>query len=222
MPHGFLSMLALIGLLIGLAPAQSTDDATPPSLDDLLGLDEDEDDRDAAEAARRDAKDALDRELAGKQITDALELALRKMTLSADLLEEKLDPGLGTQRVQEEILAKLDELIDQASQQQQMMNSQSSSSRRRESRQQQQQPQQPQRQQSDQQRNPNAKESRATDPPPRRDGDINKIIDENRSEWGRLPPRVREALLQGRNGVMSSLYRDLTEAYYTRLAEEDS
>jgi hypothetical protein len=43
-----------------------------------------------------------------------------------------------------------------------------------------------------------------------------------RSEWGSLPQRVRDMLLQGRNEKFSSLYEKLTGEYYRRLAEGDS
>jgi hypothetical protein len=45
-------------------------------------------------------------------------------------------------------------------------------------------------------------------------------FDESRAEWGRLPPRVREAVRQGFRDPMSAAYRRLTQEYYRRLAEE--
>lgn len=45
-------------------------------------------------------------------------------------------------------------------------------------------------------------------------------FDEGRAEWGRLPPRVREAVRQGLRDPMSAAYRQLTQDYYRRLAEE--
>ena len=45
-------------------------------------------------------------------------------------------------------------------------------------------------------------------------------FDESRAEWGRLPPRVREAVRQGLRDPMSAAYRRLTQDYYRRLAEE--
>ena len=38
--------------------------------------------------------------------------------------------------------------------------------------------------------------------------------------WGNLPPRLRDELLQGLEDRFSPLYRDLTELYYQRLAED--
>ena len=48
------------------------------------------------------------------------------------------------------------------------------------------------------------------------------MIDETRIEWGNLPPRVRDQLLQGRSDKYSSHYERLTREYYRRLAEEGS
>lgn len=191
---------------------------SPPSLDDLLGIGGDESARSAAEAARRDTQEELRRQLAETRITDALEVAFEKMSISAELLEEKLDSGLGTQRIQEEILAKLDELIDQARRQQLMaMASPSPSGSSRG-----QTPPADQSKNAGRQSNARSADSRTGGPPPRQDGDINRVLDETRSEWGHLPRRVRDMLLQGRNDRFSGLYRRLTEEYYRRLAEEGS
>ncbi len=65
-------------------------------------------------------------------------------------------------------------------------------------------------------------DSQEGDPPPRQDGDIDTILQEGGVEWGNLPERIRQDLLQGRNDKFSSMYRRLTEEYYKRLAEEGS
>ena len=46
-------------------------------------------------------------------------------------------------------------------------------------------------------------------------------LDEQFSEWGKLPERVRKELLQGRDDKFSTLYDKLTQRYYKRLAEEN-
>ncbi|HRP63251.1 MAG TPA: VOC family protein, partial [Phycisphaerales bacterium] len=56
--------------------------------------------------------------------------------------------------------------------------------------------------------------------PPMQEGDINTVFEESRSEWGSLPERVRDMLLQGRRERFSSLYEQLTREYYRRLAED--
>jgi hypothetical protein len=61
----------------------------------------------------------------------------------------------------------------------------------------------------------------ANEPPELVDPTMNDAqFDEGRAEWGRLPPRVREAVRQGLRDPMSAAYRQLTQDYYRRLAEE--
>ncbi len=197
-------------------------DEAPPSLDELLGLEREEQDRNAIEAARRDAEQELQRALAEARITDAFALALEKMTISADLLELELDPGLGTQRLQEEILSKLDELIDEARELRSVGGKPPPDGGRSQSR-----------------AAPRPQPGHAAscdcdrcasspqDPqqgglPPRRDEEINRVLEETATEWGHLPGRIRDMLLQGRNERFSSLYEQLTREYYERLAEEGS
>ena len=72
------------------------------------------------------------------------------------------------------------------------------------------------------QRNNQPSDSQEGDPPPMQQGDINTVLEESRAEWGSLPPRVRDQLLQGRKEKFSSLYQQLTQEYYKRLAEEGS
>ena len=43
---------------------------------------------------------------------------------------------------------------------------------------------------------------------------------ETRDQWGDLPPRLREQLIQGMRERFSLIYRSLTEDYYRCLAEE--
>ncbi|MEX0885280.1 MAG: hypothetical protein WD009_02470 [Phycisphaeraceae bacterium] len=40
-------------------------------------------------------------------------------------------------------------------------------------------------------------------------------------EWGNLPPRLRDEISEGLDQPYSPVYRELTEAYYRRLAEEE-
>ena len=41
-------------------------------------------------------------------------------------------------------------------------------------------------------------------------GDVDTVLEEGRTEWGNLPQRVRDMLLQGRREKFSSLYKRLT------------
>ncbi len=207
---------------------ETEQDDVDDSLDDLLGLEEDDAGRSAREAAEAESQQELESALREqKAIDDAFLEAIEKMSLSANLLGDKFDSGLGTQRVQEEIIAKLDVLIQAARNQQNNSNSSSSSS----ASQQQSQPQQVRRQQQNQpqqgentqQRNPNPANSSSeylpTDPV---EMEINEILAETDVEWGALPERKRDQLMQAMNDKPSSLYRKLTYEYFRRISDESS
>ncbi len=193
---------------------------TPPSLDDLLGLETDKSESDADEAARLESERELQRRLDEKEINDVFLVALERMATSAKRLGELFDTGLATQRVQEDILAKLDQLIDKARRMQSQASASSSSSPQRS---QSQNPGQRSNQANNSQRRDGTpQDSQEGNPPPRQEGDIQTILQEAGVEWGTLPQRLREELQQGRNDKFSSMYRRLTEEYYKRLAEEGS
>ena len=212
-------LAAALGTQDPAAPTETQQEKeTPPSLDELLGLDGDPDN--AAEQAERQNQEELERRLSDVELGDVFEVALAKMEISADLLDGDLDSGLGTQRVQQDILARLDQLIDLAKQmsQQQMSSGGGGSGQSR--------PKpgtEPQQNQAGGQRSESGgREGQAVEPPPGQEGDINTIIEETGSEWGHLPERLREMLDQAQNSHISALYRTLTEQYYKRLAEEGS
>ncbi|MEC9373665.1 MAG: hypothetical protein VYC34_07465 [Planctomycetota bacterium] len=193
-----------------------------PSLDDLLGIpgekkDSAEGDEEAVEVDEVDPTRAeLERALEGVDVSEAFAEAVRQMGDAADLLEVARDPGVRTQRLQDEILRKLDILIEKA--EQQSSSSSSSSSSQSQSQQQQQQPsQQQQPQQSNQRQSGEPQEGM---PPGGQEGDLNDVMDAARAAWGALPQRVRDALVEGTNESFSSMYKTWTEAYYRRLAEE--
>ena len=197
-----------------------------PSLDDLLDLEESGDgDADApiAESDRR----ALDAALAEEKPTEAFRAAIADMLVSTDLLEDRSDAGLGTQRIQQRIVDRLQALIDSASRQQQPQPQPGAG--------QQQQQQDPGRrneqepQDGNQQANQNQGESRndqgdqdgsSVQPPPPEGGELAGPLDGAGIEWGGLPPRMRELITQGTRDRVSEMYRSLTEAYYRRMAEE--
>lgn len=194
-----------------------------PSLDDLLEIEPDGPGSDTQpdDAAARDRDEELARQLTEQQIADNFTVAIEKMSVSAEMLDVKFDAGLGTQRVQEEIIARLEQLIDQAGKQRMQMSSRSQpQGRDRQQGAMQPQPSQPQQGQAD--RPSASSDSVERDPPPMQQGDIGTVLEETRTEWGNLPQRVRDMLMQGLRDKRSSLYRELTEEYYKRLAEEDA
>jgi hypothetical protein len=180
-----------------------------PDLDDLLGL--------PRESSNDDTdQEELDRALTNQQVKDQFKQAVSQMQDVATALRDMLDPGLQTQRTQEEILKKLDLLIEQAQQ-----NSQSGSSQASSQQQQQQQQQSPQQQQtgaSQQSNGTNQGQEQA--PPGGQSAELTSLLEATQAAWGSLPPRIRDTLLQGSKDRFSTLYESLTESYYRRLAED--
>jgi hypothetical protein len=225
-----LSAICLLSALLAGRGAAAQDAAAPPpapakdapTLDELLGLKQEsvETDSAAKEAARQNQQE-LERRLADAQIGDVLDRALGNMADSARLLDDQ-DPGLGTQRIQRDILARLDELIDlakQMSSQQQAGSSSSSGSRSQRS---QPQPGKQPRPAGGERRDTGNQDGQATEPPPGREGELNTLLEQTESEWGGLPQRLRDTLQQSRHASPSKLYKALSADYYQRLAEEGS
>lgn len=208
------SFVALIAA--GGAHAQPEDEPLP-TLDELLGLHTDDDSANEESAETTDATDAeLDRQLdTDKPIADEFLEAVGLMRESATRLSGQTDTGVVTQRLQEDILRRLDELIDKAGEQ-------SSSSSSSSSEQEQQQRQQPNQQSRDEnQANINENQD-TTNPPGGQDARLGAQATLDGARWGNLPERLRDALLQGSSDSYSSLYKSMTEKYYRRLAEEAS
>ena len=202
---------------------------TPPSLDDLLDLEGGETSSTDDAAAELERRRTLDAALAEQEPEQAFRVAVTEMLESVDLLRDRRSTGLGTQRVQERIVDRLQVLIDSARRQQQQQQQQQSSSSSSE-----QQQQDPGRRSQEQQEGQEGEDTAAqqgrndgenqdgssTQPPPPESTTLEGVLDESQVEWGSLPPRVRELITQGMRDQMSQLYRSLTEAYYRRMAEE--
>jgi len=207
--------LAIGALLLPVALCAAQDDAMP-TLDELLNITPA---RDAA--APRPSSD--DGAASSATSGEALDQVFDEMRTVSQRLGRDRDAGLDTQRIQERILDKLDQLIRAAQQAQRSGGSGS--------------PQNPQDQQQDQgaggnqaqqaqgdQQGPAGNDNRgvAGDPTPPPDStDTATPLHQRRIEWGNLPPRLRDELLQGAGERFSPVYQDLTEAYYRRLAEEE-
>lgn len=94
-----------------------------PSIDDLLGLDDDEPgDKEEPKEPDPDDKDEtdpkltrdLDKALTGKQAADQFAQAIEEMEEVAIRLGEESDPGIDTQRMQDQIILKLEQIIASA------------------------------------------------------------------------------------------------------------
>ncbi len=189
-------------------PQQGGDE---PTLDELLGI------TNPGNVSERPDGD-LERELEGG-LAGAFLRAVDLMQRATTRLDTDRQTGLATQRVQEEAIAALDQLIEAARNQQ---NQQQQQQQQQQQNQQQQQQQAPQQQQQDQQQG--QQQQQTTDPQgiqgqPQQGGALGDEAAVG-ATWGALPPRVREALRQGSSDAYSAVYRAITEAYYRRLAEE--
>ncbi len=176
-----------------------------------------------------DLEDALTQD----QINENFAQAVREMAEVTRQLDQR-DAGLSTQRLQQRILDRLQQLIDAASQaspppsgggsgQPQPGNQDNTQNQPGQGQQgQQPQPGQGQRPQ------PGAAQPGGAQPnqgefSPGSVGPVEpdaKSLDELRSEWGALPPRLRDELSDGLDEPYSPVYRAATERYYRRLAEE--
>jgi hypothetical protein len=192
-----------------------------PTLDELLGLPNakpapekptdtvgpmPEDKPDAPDRAKAE----LERQLSPAEVSEAFEQAVQMMGQTADRLSTSRDPGLDTQRMQEDVIRKLDMLIDQAKKQQSKSKSKKN-----------QKPDQSQQQQQQQSSQQNAKTN-----DPKQGGGPDLMNGATHASpggaavWGNLPRHVRDALVEGQGDSFSSMYKTLTEKYYKRLAEE--
>jgi len=212
-----------------------------PSLDELLDLggepapaDTDgsqdtavETDEPATDPGALDVSEQTERLLSGEQASDVLEQALAEMTEVSQRLGRRFDPGLETQRMQESILDKLNQVIEAAKQQQMQSGGGGGSGgevsqRRSMSGSQIAGQQSGQAQSGGQQGGAEGSSAHAggASPGQVREAGEDRPLESLRSEWGGLPPRLRDELSEGLSERFSPVYRDLTEAYYRRLAEE--
>jgi len=174
--------------------------------------------------------DEVARRVAGESGGDLFKQAVREMDDAAERLARANDAGLDTQRTQQSVLDKLDQLIADAKKQQ---GGGGGSSGQNQQQQQQQGNAQNQGRQPGQAQGQSAQPSQGQanassgehsgDVSPGSTGPVSdeaSAIEEYRQEWGNLPPRLRGELMEGLQEHFSPLYRSLTEAYYRELAQE--
>jgi hypothetical protein len=138
---------------------------------------------------------------------DSLDEIARLMTD----VQRRLDLGRAGQRVrdeEEDIVKKLDKLIDKVEEQAKQMQQQ----------QQQQQGQQGQQPQGGQ----NPMDETKIGGGPGGPGDVDQKKLENRSGWGNLPPAQRQEALQRLTEELPTHYRDVIEGYFRQLAKDRS
>jgi len=199
-------------------PEPPTPEETIPNLDDLLGIPGQtrSGDSNVADPSKAD----LDRLLTGEEIGDAFKEAVTLMGDAAKRLKDGKDASLTTQRLQESIVRRLDQLLSSLDQQQQQQQS-SSSQQQAQNQDKKQSLSVPNQQQGERkEENKNENDGMATTPPARRDGALRPGLEAVRSSWGQLPARVRDMLVQGSSDTFSSMYEKMTESYYKKLAEQ--
>ncbi|QNN23428.1 hypothetical protein HED60_14465 [Planctomycetales bacterium ZRK34] len=209
-------------MMISLLAASFAFAADEPSLDDLLNIPTTPktdkpapDDGDAKPKPQMPEPDVKTAEVGG----DDFQKAIFDMKEAASRLTETSDPGLDTQRAQQRAIARLDQLISELAKQQSQSQSKSKAKKQDTG---QQQNQSAQQQQGE--ANANAQQamqdSQATSGTPQTGNLAEEPLAEKLAEWGNLPPRLRDQLLQGLEDNFSQLYRQMTERYYQRLGEQ--
>jgi hypothetical protein len=188
-----------------------------PTLDELLGI---ETDTVPGDGIIEDANDAaLEEVLSPQQAGEAFSQAVSLMDQVASRIGINNDLSITTQRLQEDILRKLDQVIDSAnsndSQGGGSSSSQSSSSD-------QQQPNQQQQEQPGEGSNPSSESGESPMPGGTSTAEPGEEIAPDGVSWGALPQRIRDALSQGISDQYSELYRTITEQYYKSLAEDEN
>ncbi len=153
-----------------------------------------------------------------ENIGETFSEAVKEMKIAGNRLTDDKDTGLDTQRVQKNVISKLDQLIDQYRKQQSGGKGKPQSGQ-------------------DQDTGTQGSQSKGSQPGPATGqgteaaqnagssgsvqhgdkGDRPEATGEE--EWGNLPPHIRKELLQGRTSKFSQLYKRLTEKYYKRLAD---
>jgi len=225
---------------------EDRDDAakSPKSLDELLGVPEtssasgSQSGASASDAAEREQAKRLQQSLDEASLQDLVQKALEGMRSASSRLTDQSDAGLGTQRIQEDVVKSLERLLEEAQKQQkkQLGSRSSSSSRSRSKPQQGGDPQDPSERNGQQRQPQRSREQGQQKSSSSASGDaeaevavretdeaaVGGELSEARVEWGQLPERVRELVLQGRRDRVSTIYERLTREYYRRLAEEAS
>jgi len=129
--------------------------------------------------------------------------------------------SIATQRLQEDILRKLDQVIESAKQNQSGGGGQSSTSQQSSSSNQEQPDQQQQEQAPGQGSEPSSESGDTSMPAGSSEANPGDEIQLDGVRWGSLPKRIRDALSQGIADEYSELYRSVTERYFRALADDE-
>lgn len=204
------------------APALAADDTD--GLDDLLDIDTPKQPAkpDKTDAPKPDKTDDKKPDGVAKETpSDNFAAAVTEMKQAGGLLD-KSQTDRPTQRLQENVIARIDQLIADAKKKQSKSKSKPKPGEADDGGKPQAGP--PQQGQGKQPGQPNGQGQEAAQQAGGQGSVSNRgdtePLDEQFSEWGNLPDRIRKELLQGRDDRFSTLYDKLTQRYYKRLAEE--
>ena len=157
--------------------------------------------------------------LSGIEVSGEFAMALHDMEQASSELSDRLNPGVTTQRLQEAAMSKLEALIAEAKRQWKAGASGSNGQHDARGR--------DDGTMANAARRPAVRGQQARQNlggfSPGAVGPVRPNLEplaETGEQWGNLPPRLREQLIQGMGERFSLIYRSLTEAYYRRLAEE--
>lgn len=203
----------------GETPPKAKPAEALPDLDSLLGTKPEKkpspDKPDPAKPGIDPSRKELERQLSMKEQADEFAKAVQLMDETADRVESDKDTGIETQRLQEDILTRLDRLI-KAAQKNKSSKSQQQQQQDKQNEQNQNMRQQSQAQSKQAANNP----AESSDGPARQDGQLGTPPPAAPAAWGDLPAHVRDSLMQGFSDKFSSMYQTMTESYYRKLAEE--
>ena len=211
---------------VAYSAAQEPDDPLP-TLDELLGLETEQPANPDGSPTIEDPNiedpnaAALDAVLTPQQAGEAFTQAVQLMDQVAGRISDNNDLSIATQRLQEDILAKLDQVIEAANENNSNSSSSSSSSSQSSSEQQDQPDQQQSQQGEGDQQNPSNQSGEESMPGGASEANPGDEVAPDGVSWGALPARIRDALSQGISDKYSELYRTLTEQYYKSLAEDE-
>jgi hypothetical protein len=220
-------MSLLLAGALGGAQAHALEPGLPPlpTLDEALGLVAPDPSRQAPTAPAqpditRQRIDDLLNPKSQEQGGDEFAQAVVLMSQSASRLTSPADTGDATQRLQQDAIRKLEQLIAKAGKQ--------SSSQSKKDSQNQPEPQDGQQQQQPSQASAGEQQTQVsrstqsgeTDGPELSGQRLRPALEAARAAWGNLPERVRQSLLQGAGDRFSRDYQRLTEEYYKRLGEQ--
>ncbi|MCG3137920.1 MAG: hypothetical protein HJJLKODD_01775 [Phycisphaerae bacterium] len=192
-----LVILLLGGWVVAAQPVSTTQPTSQPAV-----IDDDE------------SRARLLRKLQGEEEGDVMTQLMRRMAEVTQRLDQQFDPGLTTQELQEKIISDLDLAIQQARKNlRRQKNSPQQSDSRTEG-----QTDQSNDQSTDQPGSSDSATQTGAAPGESLEPGSSGELRERRRQWGNLPERDREELLQGFTDDVQERFREQIRRYYEALS----